>query len=78
MPRSAGVTTSAVVVIAGSGITILCGALMLLATGFISKSSPAANFPADVNIGAVLIGEAAIIGGLGGVRYRASLSEAMG
>src|SRR6266568_286774 len=63
MPRSAGVTVSAVVAIIGSAFTILCGALMLLGSALVSKSSPPANVP--INIGALLIVEAAIICGFG-------------
>src|SRR5690349_4561697 len=63
MPRSAGITVSAVVVIIGSAFTILFGALMLLGSALISKSSPAANLP--INVGAVLIVEAAIIWAFG-------------
>jgi hypothetical protein len=63
MPRSAGITVSAVVAIIGSGFTILLGAMMLLGSALISKSGPAANVPVDV--GAVLIVEAAIIWAFG-------------
>lgn len=63
MPRSAGITVSAVVAIIGSAFTILFGALMLLGSALISKSSPAANLP--INVGAVLIVEAAIIWAFG-------------
>jgi hypothetical protein len=56
MHRSAGVTASAVVVIVGSVFTILCGALMLLGSAAISKSSPPPNLP--VSLGSVLIVEA--------------------
>ena len=64
MQRSAGVTTSAVVVIVGSAFTILCGAMLLLGSAFISKSSSAANVP--VNLGSILIVEAIAVFALGG------------
>src|SRR5262252_7373756 len=64
MPRSAGVTVSAVVAIIGSTFTILVSALMLLlGFAFVSKSGQAANVP--VNIGAVLGVEAAVTFGFG-------------
>lgn len=59
MPRSAGVTTSAVVVIAGSAFTFLCGALMLLGSAAMPKSSQAAKVPID--IGTILITEAIVV-----------------
>ena len=63
MPRSAGVTASAVVVIIGSAFTLLCAAMMVLGSALVSKSSPAANVP--INIGAILLVEAAIVCGFG-------------
>lgn len=59
MRRSIGVTISAVVVIAGSAFTILCGALALAGSALISKSSPPPNLP--VSLGSVLIVEAILI-----------------
>lgn len=56
MHRSAGVTTSAVVVIAGSAFTLLCGALTLAGSAVVSKSTPPPNLP--VSLGSVLIVEA--------------------
>lgn len=64
MPRSAGITVSGVVVIIGSMFTILCGAMILLASSFVSKSSPSANLP--LNLGGLLIFEAALLFGFGG------------
>jgi hypothetical protein len=63
MPRSAGVTVSAVVAIIGSAFTILFGAIMAAGSALVSKSSPPANVP--INIGAFLVVEAAIICGFG-------------
>lgn len=57
MHRSAGVTASAAVVVAGSAFTILCGALMLAGSAVVS--SPPSNLP--VNLGSVLIVEAVLI-----------------
>ena len=59
MHRSTGVTTSAVVVIAGSAFTFLCGAMLLLGSAVVSKSSPPPNLP--VSLGSVLIVEAIFV-----------------
>src|SRR5689334_13699847 len=59
MPRSSGVTASAGVVIAGSGFTFLLGAMMLLGSAVMPKSTQAANVPIDV--GSILIGEAIFV-----------------
>lgn len=59
MHRSAGVTASAVVVIAGSAFTILLGALALAGSAVLSKSTPPANVP--FNLGSILIVEAILI-----------------
>src|SRR5882724_58786 len=64
MPRSAGITVSGVVVIIGSVFTILCGAMMLLGSAFVSKSSSSANLP--VNLRGFLNFEAAMLFGFGG------------
>lgn len=64
MARSAGITVSRVVVIIGSVFTILCGAMMLLGSAFVSKSSPSANL--CVNLSGFLIFEAAMLFGFGG------------
>jgi hypothetical protein len=64
MPRSVGITVSAVVVLIGSAFTILGGAMMVLASVFLSKSSPAANAP--VNLGYFVVIEAVILFGFGG------------
>jgi len=53
MPRSTGITVSAVVVIIGSAFSLLCGAMMLLASVFALNSMHAADAP--VNLGYVLI-----------------------
>jgi hypothetical protein len=63
MPRSVGVTVSAVLAIIGSAFTILFGAIMSLGSAFVSKSGATASVP--VNIGAFLLVEAAIICGFG-------------
>jgi len=64
MPRSVGITISAVVVIIGSAFTILGGAMMVLGSLFLSKSSPAANVPA--NLGFFVVIEAVMFSGFGG------------
>jgi hypothetical protein len=64
MPRSVGITVSAVVVIIGSAFTILGGAMMVLGSLFLSKSSPAANVP--VNLGFFVVIEAVMFSGFGG------------
>jgi hypothetical protein len=48
MPRSAGVTTSAVIVLIGSVFTILGGVMMLLASTFLAKSSSGADLPPNL------------------------------
>jgi hypothetical protein len=63
MPRSTGITVSAVVVIIGSAFALLCGAMMLLGSVFALNSSHAADAP--VNLGYVLIIEAFFILGFG-------------
>ena len=64
MPRSVGITVSAVVVIIGSAFTILGGAMMVLGSLFLSKSSPAANVP--TNLGFFVVIEAVMFSGFGG------------
>jgi hypothetical protein len=64
MPRSAGVTVSAVVVIVGSAFTILSGAVMLIGALFVSKFSPTASVPA--NMGLIVVVEAVMFFGFGG------------
>jgi hypothetical protein len=64
MPRSAGVTVSAVVVIVGSAFTILCGAMLLIGALFVSKFAPAANVPAS--LGVIVVIEAVMFFGFGG------------
>ncbi|HZV58778.1 MAG TPA: hypothetical protein VFF42_00455 [Candidatus Eremiobacteraceae bacterium] len=64
MPRSAGVTASAVIVLIGSGFTVLGGVMVLLASTFIVKSSFGANAP--VNLVYVLVIEAAVVLVFGG------------
>jgi hypothetical protein len=63
MPRSTGITVSAVVVIIGSAFALLCGAMMLLGSVFALNSSHAADAP--VNLGYVLIIEAFFTFGFG-------------
>jgi hypothetical protein len=63
MPRSTGITVSAVVVIIGSAFTLLCGAMILLGSVFALNSSHAADAP--VNMGYVLIIEAFFAFGFG-------------
>ena len=64
MPRSVGITVSAVVVFIGSAFTILCGAMMVLGSVVLMKSSPAANVPA--NVGYFVVVEAVMLFGFGG------------
>ncbi len=64
MPRSVGITVSAVVVIIGTAFTILGGAMMVLGSFFLSKSSPAANVPA--NLGFFVVIEAVMFSGFAG------------
>jgi hypothetical protein len=64
MPRSTGITVSAVVVIIGSAFTVLCGALVLLGPVFALNSRHAADAP--VNLGYVLVIEAFVAFGFGG------------
>jgi len=64
MPRSVGITASAVVVLIGSAFTILCGALMVLGSVFLLHSSPVAKLP--VNLGYFAIIEAAMLFAFGG------------
>src|SRR5690349_17492856 len=80
MPRSSGVTASAGVVIAGSGFTFLLGAMMLLGSAVMPKSTQAANVPIDV--GSILIGQAIFVFAFAGWGLATGvgllLSEAMG
>jgi hypothetical protein len=64
MPRSVGITVSAVVVIIGSAFTILGGAMMVLGSLVLSKPSTAANVPA--NLGFFVVIEAVMFSGFGG------------
>jgi hypothetical protein len=63
MPRSTGITVSAIVAIIGSAFALLCGAMMLLGSVFAPNSSHAADAP--VNLGYVLIIEAFFAFGFG-------------
>lgn len=56
MPRSVGVTISAVVVFIGSAFTVFFGALMVLGGAVLLPSNPVPKLPA--NVGYVVIGEA--------------------
>jgi hypothetical protein len=62
MPRSAGITVSAVVVFIGSAFAVLCGALMVLGWVFLSNSSRAPKVPAHFGYFAVI--EAMVFFGL--------------
>lgn len=64
MRRSAGVTASAVVIIIGSAFALLCGAMTVLGSAFITKANPAARVPE--NFGSILVVEAAMFSGFGG------------
>jgi uncharacterized membrane protein len=65
MPRSAGVTTSAVIVFIGSAFSILCGAMMVLVSVFSMYSSREAE-SAGFNLHYILAIEAVIAFGFGG------------
>src|ERR1700693_1019687 len=64
MPRSTGITVSAVVVIIGSAFTVLSGVLILLVSALALNSSRAADAP--VNLRYILIIEALVAFGFGG------------
>ena len=64
MARSTGITVSAVVVIIGSAFTVLCGAMILVASVLVLISSRAADAP--VNLRYVLAIEAVLAFGFGG------------
>jgi hypothetical protein len=64
MPRSVGITVSAVVVFIGSAFAVLCGVVMVLGSTFLSNSSRAPKVPA--HFGYVLVIEAVVFFGLGG------------
>ncbi len=64
MARSGGVTFSAVVVLIGSSLTILFGALMALAILWTPNAGQAANLP--IPIGYVVTAEAIVFFGFGG------------
>jgi hypothetical protein len=64
MPRSVGITVSAVVVLIGSAFVIFAGAMMMLGSVFLSKSTPPANV--NVNLGYFVVIEAIIFFGFGG------------
>lgn len=59
MSRSTGVTVSAGLVIAGSAFTFLLGAIMLLGSSVMPKSSQVPNVPVD--LGSILIAEAIMV-----------------
>lgn len=64
MPRSPGVTASAVAVLIGSSFTLLCGAIMVLGSAFITKANPSARLPES--FGSILVFEAVLFFGFGG------------
>src|ERR1700722_906675 len=64
MSRSTGITVSAVVVIIGSTFTVLCGAMMVLASFVALNSSRAADAP--VNLRYILVIEAVVTFAFGG------------
>jgi hypothetical protein len=64
MPRSVGITVSAVIVFIGSALTILCGAMMLLGLVFLSNSNRMANVPPHFGYFGVI--EAVVLFGFGG------------
>jgi hypothetical protein len=64
MPRSTGITVSAVVVIIGSAFTVLSGALILLVSVLALNSNRAADAP--VNLQYILVVEALLAFGFGG------------
>jgi hypothetical protein len=63
-PRSAGVTVSAGVVLIGSALTVLFGAITVLGSLAISHSPAGAGAP--VNVGAILLMESTLFFGFGG------------
>ena len=65
MPRSAGVTTSAVIVFIGSAFSILCGAIMVLMSVFSMYSSREVE-SAGLNLRCLLALEALVVFGFGG------------
>jgi hypothetical protein len=64
MSRSTGITVSAVVVIIGSVFTLLCGAMLLLASFLALNSNRAADSP--VNLRYILVTEAVVTFAFGG------------
>jgi hypothetical protein len=64
MARSTGITVSAVVVMIGSAFTVLCGAMILVASVLVLISRRAADAP--VNLRYVLAIEAVLAFGFGG------------
>lgn len=64
MPRSVGITVSAVVVFIGSASAVLLGTVMVMGSVFLSNSSRALKLPAHFGYFAVI--EAAMIFGFGG------------
>jgi hypothetical protein len=65
VPRSAGVTTSAVIVFIGSAFSILCGAIMVLMSVFSMYSSREAE-SAGLNLHYILAVESVLFFGFGG------------
>ena len=63
MPRSAGITVSAVLVLIGSVLTIIFGALMTLGAAVMSRSGATAQIPG--NLGYILVVEAIVVFGFG-------------
>ena len=66
MRRSVGVTLSAVVVIIGSGFTVLCSAMMLLGSALIPLTNSSASARLPEHFGYIVAVEAAIVFGFGG------------
>jgi hypothetical protein len=49
MRRSVGVTISAVVVLLGSGFTVLCGAFLVMVSSVLEKSNQIPNLPGKLH-----------------------------
>jgi len=64
LPRSVGITISAIIVILGSAFTLLGGAMMVFSSAFLSKANPASAVP--LNLASIVVIDSVLLSGFGG------------